>query len=111
MKRLSQIGWACACVALLTPATARAEPVSVSATAYEPSFVHYAVDRENAREAPERGTSLFALCHRCATPHAAPFIPSANLDGSPAKMAGSASTSRVDSRPASAARSSFPCRR
>ncbi len=82
MKRLSQIGWVCACIGLLAPAAARAEAISVSATAYEASFVQFAVDHENAREARQE-ISLFSLCRRCATPHASPFLVSTNLSRVP----------------------------
>jgi hypothetical protein len=82
MKTLSQIGWVCACLALLAPASARADSVSVMTSVYEASFFRVAVDREDARPATAQA-SLFAWCRRCSAPDASPFLVSTNLSQMP----------------------------
>src|SRR2546430_12166043 len=78
MKTLSQIGWACACLALLAPATARADSVSVMTSVYEASFFRLAVDHEDAAPSTAQA-SLFSWCRRCSAPDASPFLVSTNL--------------------------------
>lgn len=75
MTRLSQIGWACACIALLAPAAARADSVSVMTSFYEASFLQ--VPAEPAQGHP--GATLFSWCRRCSAPDASPYLVSANL--------------------------------
>src|SRR2546430_5650739 len=78
MKRLSQIGWVCACLALLAPASARADSVSVMTSVYEASFFRVAVDREDAAPAAAQA-SRFSWCRRCSAPDASPFLVSTNV--------------------------------
>lgn len=75
MTRLSQIGWACACVALLAPAAARADSVSVMTSVYEASFLRLPAEPEHGRP----GTTIFSWCRRCSAPDASPYLVSTNV--------------------------------
>src|SRR5213596_624649 len=75
MTRLSQIGWACACIALLAPAAARADSVSVMTSVYEASFLRLPAEPEHGNP----GTTFFSWCRRCSAPDASPYLVSTNL--------------------------------
>jgi len=79
MKRLTRIGWACASLALLAPAAARADSVSVMTSVYEASFLQLPGEPENANV----DHSFFSWCRRCAAPDASPNLVSTNLSALP----------------------------
>jgi len=79
MKRLSQIGWVCACIGLLMPATAaRADSIGLSSAFYEASFVRLTPEHENGK-GQAKHESLFSWCKHCVAPDASPFLVSTNL--------------------------------
>jgi hypothetical protein len=75
MTRLSQIGWACACLALLAPSAARADSVSVMTSFYEASFLQLPAESAQGN-AP---LTIFSWCRRCSAPDASPNLVSSNL--------------------------------
>jgi hypothetical protein len=75
MTRLFQIGCVCACIALLAPAAARADSVSVMTSVYEASFLQLPAEPEHG----SAGVTLFAWCRRCSAPDASPYLVSTNL--------------------------------